>query len=78
VKLDNLNTRHIVGSGQAIQLKCSEVQKVLAESARERKPLPDPDYEARIIAHILICPDCGTYLDKEIKKVDKENQRHEN
>jgi hypothetical protein len=72
MKPNDLNNRDIVGSGQALRLSCSEVRKVLKKSARERKPLPDPDFEANIIAHILICPDCGNYLDQEIKRVDEE------
>ena len=59
-----LKGRYVMGSGRAANISCEEVQACHLKVFLTKEPPDDQDLEVTVIAHTLICPKCGDYLDK--------------
>jgi len=54
--------RVVMGSGRAANISCEEVQLCTLKVFLTGEPPEDRNYEAVVIAHLLICRTCGEYL----------------
>ena len=71
-----LKGRTVMGSGRAANISCEAVQACHLQVFLSGEPPEDRVFEATVIAHTLICPACGEYLDRLVndKMVDQTQQ----
>jgi len=63
-----LNSRNILGTGLVTRITCEDVRKNF-QVFYKKQHLEDKEYEAAVLTHILVCPECIKLFNEGAEKM---------